>query len=324
MVERWFATMVLTLAAAPIAAGAPAPVSGDDAARWLRWVIPLPKQASIPSKRVVPSRAVTVRLGRAAGEVERHAAERLRAVLRQPRDAAPARARFEIHLGVCDGRGRLDGTTVPGADALAACPNKGQAYVIAPLGDDRVALVGLDPRGVYYAAKTFGQLVAPTVADGKVAIPLAQVTDWPDLEERGIWWFNPNFPDAELDWYAGVKLNHMEILATLRVYKDKPATGTIDAKAVARCRLRAIKMMPAVVHLEQLHGSGIVRAHPETSAKGDPAHWRKFGGVHPLCFSHPTTQRVFDEWFTSLARTVESDDLMVWFSENTVYCICES
>jgi len=313
----------LTLVAGTVLAGAATPVSEQEAAQWLRWVVPLPKKARIASQVVLPVQGVTVRVAGAAGPVKRHAAGELREILQQKEHAPATAGVFEIVLDTCDAQGRLDGQAVPGADALAGCPNKEQAYVIAPLGDNRIALVGLDPRGVYYAAKTFGQLVAPTLRDGEVTIPLAEVIDWPDLEERGIWWFKANFSDQELDWYAGVKLNHMEILATLSVKEDKPATGTIDAEAVARCRLRAIKMMPAVVHLEQLQSTGLFDAFPETSAKGEPEHWKRYGGVHPICFSQPTTQRVFDEWFTSLAQTVDSDDLMAWFSENTVHCICE-
>jgi hypothetical protein len=171
---------------------------------------------------------------------------------------------------------------------------------------------------VSYAASTFVQLVRPKIADGKAELPLARVIDWPDLEERGLWWFNPPFADQELDWFAGLKLNHLEILAQMHVAMGQPPTATIDATAVEQCRLRAVKMMPAVVHLEQLGGTGIFETYPETRAAGKFPDWASV-----ICFSQPATQRVFDEWLTALARTVQSDDVMVWFSENAVCCTCE-
>ena len=121
-----------------------------------------------------------------------------------------------------------------------------------------------------------------------------------------------------MDWFAGLKFNHLEILAQMRVEKGQAAMATIDAKAVEQCRLRAVKMIPAVVHLEQLGGTGIFETYPETRGQGKFPDWASV-----ICFSQPATQRVFDEWLTSLARTVQSDDVMVWFSENSVYCTCE-
>jgi hypothetical protein len=298
------------------AAGEPAtPVSNREADQWLRWAVPLPKKASIPAKRVLPLEAIKIRLREGAGDVEQYAAQQLRVLLQQK---GSAHGSFEILLGVCDQHGRLGGQTVPGAAELAKSPNHEQSYVIAPLGENQMALVGPDPRGVSYAARTLGQLLQPKIAAGKVELPLARVTDWPDLAERGIWWFAPAFEEQELDWFAGLKLNHMEILAQMRVEKGKPAAATIDAKAVERCRLRGIKMIPAVVHLEQLGGTGIFETYPETRGKGKFPDWASV-----ICFSQPATQRVFDEWLTSLARTVRSDDVMVWFSENDVYCTCE-
>lgn len=304
-------------------------VSGLEAATWLRWVVPLPKQVSIPAKQVVPLEGVAIRLRQGAGDVEQFAADQLRAILACKQRGE---SRFELLLGVCDAEGRLEGQVAPGAAELARLPNREQAYLITPLGENRIVLTGLDPRGVSYAAATFGQLVRPKVADGKVELPLARITDWPDLAERGIWWRKSpsgkktpglwwgqsGYDDGTLDWFAGLKLNHQEIRARLLVEKGKPATATLDTAEENRCRLRAIRMVPVVSHLEQLGGSGILAAYPE--AKGQGKH-PSFAQV--ICFSQPTAQRVFDEWFLSLARTVQSDDVMVWLSENPTYCKCE-
>ena len=311
----WALAAVATIVQATTAGEPVRPVSSHEVEQWLRWVIPLPKRASISAARVLPLEAITVRVREGASDVERHAAEPLRALF--PRQET-GQGRFEILVGVCDAQGRLGDQAVAAATELTKLPNREQSYLIAPVGEDGLVLAGLDPRGVSYAASTFAQLVRPKIADGKVELQLARVIDWPDLEERGLWWFSPPFAGQELDWFAGLKFNHLEILTQMHVEKGKPVTATIDAEAVEQCRLRAVKMMPAVVHLEQLGGTGIFETYPETRGQGKFPDWASV-----ICFSQPATQRVFDEWLTALARTVQSDDVMVWFSENSVYCTCE-
>jgi len=311
----------------------PAPVSEKDAGLWFRHVVPLPKKAAIPAKLMLPVESVRVRVQEPGGDVVQAAATRLREALRLKNGGGGG---FEILLGVCDRQGRIGGIAVPGADALSALPNREQAYVIAPLGDNRLALAGLDPRGVNYAACTLAQLLSPKLSDDRIEMPLARVTDWPDLAERGIWWRRPpknnprpglwsgesGYDDGTLDWFAGLKLNHQEIRLNMRVEKDKPASAYLDPGEIDRCRLRGIKMIPLISHLEQLDGSGIFTVYPETRGKGEIPKWAKT--VPYICFSQPAAQKVFDEWFTSIARNIACDDVMVWLSENATYCSCES
>ena len=142
------------------------------------------------------------------------------------------------------------------------------------------------------------------------------MTDWPDLGERGLWWFHP-YSGREYDWLANLKLNHLEILCQLRVEKGKPAFATIDSKAVEQCRLRAITMMPAIYHLEQLNGTGIFEAYPETRAREN---------IRRECSRSVFLSRRRSGCSTNGSRrwrdTVESNDVMVWFSENDVHCTC--
>ena len=299
------ATILCLLICHPTVAGKPTvPVSNQEAAQWLRWVSPLPKHISITAKRKLPLSAISVRVPEKAGPIERLAAEQLRRLLQQEGTKEPAIGDIDIVLGVCDEQGRLEGRAIPGSAGLAKLPNKEQAYVIASLDNGGMALTGLDPRGVRYAAQTFGQLLKANIADGCTEVPVVGVTDWPDLAERGLWGWNENRMDhmdgQDLDWFAGLKFNHLEIMAKLNVERGKPATAAIDTQAVERCRLRAIKMMPVVRHLEQLGDStGIFQAYPETRARGKFPEWASV-----LCYSQPATQRVLDEWYTSLARTV--------------------
>lgn len=329
------AALILGLCQGAAFAVKPAPVSEKEGGLWLRYVVPLPKKAGISAKVTLPLESVRVRVHGPAGDVVQAAATRLRQVLQLKNGGGSG---FEIVLGVCDRQGCLDGIPVPGAAELAALPNREQAYVIAALGESRLALLGLDPRGVSYAAGTLAQLLSPKISAGKVEVPLARIIDWPDLGERGIWWRKcpkgvvkrsglwqgeSGYDDGTLDWFAGLKLNHQEIRVNLLVEKGKPATAYLDPSEIKRCRLRGIRMIPLVSHLEQLGGSGIFTAYPETRGKGRIPSWA--GNAIPyICFSQPATQKVFDEWFVSIARDIDCDDVMVWLSENAVCCTCEA
>ena len=73
-------------------------VSKDEERRWLRWVIPLPKEIEINRKTVVPAGAVTVTLRQGAGEAEETAAKELRALLQDKGKAGDVETRFDIAM----------------------------------------------------------------------------------------------------------------------------------------------------------------------------------------------------------------------------------
>ncbi|MDP6360508.1 MAG: glycoside hydrolase family 20 zincin-like fold domain-containing protein, partial [Planctomycetota bacterium] len=186
--QRTVTTVALVaalLASAAPASGQTIAVTKKEQAQWLRWVIPLPKQIMIGGKIVLPASHVKMRLRKEAGEVERTAADELLALFKEQAGADLTKGTFEILMGVCDKTGKLEDVDVPGAVKLADLANPDQAYVIRPVGANRLVLTALDERGVYYAAQTLKQLLESRFADGKVAIPLVSVLDWPDLAERG-------------------------------------------------------------------------------------------------------------------------------------------
>ena len=63
---------------------------------------------------------------------------------------------------------------------------------------------GITDRGAYYAVMTLYQLLEPFMTETSVAIPLAKVRDWPDIEERGLW----NYPPDWMPWLTSMKLNY--------------------------------------------------------------------------------------------------------------------
>ncbi len=311
--------------AAPFAAMAEA-VGPQEAAQWLRRVIPLPKQAAIENKVVVAPDRIVLALRPEASSLERAAAGELAGLFREKTGKEVAlsvgekKADFRIILGVCDARGRILGTPIPGVEGLAKLSCHDQAYLIAPLGADALALAALDPKGVYYAAKTFKQLLfSAFTKEGVVAVPLAKVLDWPDMAERGLWGGSAN---EDIEWMAERKMNLVEAHASLSIAEDGRGVAKIADGLLARAQSHAVNLVPIITHLEQFPGVVFAR-FPELQAKGDPEKWRKIGDVRPVCFSQPRAQQILSDWLCDLARYPEVTDVNVWLSENNVPCDCE-
>jgi len=301
-------------------AASPVRVSGKEAKLWLRHVIPLPKEVAIPSAvRLAPGEAV-VRVRDGATDVETHAAERLAALLGSKVQPRPAAGKFEVFLGVCDQAGKIGDLRVPGAEELAGRPNSDQAYVIAPLGTSRLVLTGLTERGVYYAATTLHALLAAQRDDQSVTIPLARVLDWPDLAERGEW--GGNSPD-DIEWMSAHKMNLVELHPGLTVTPEGKGQVEVSPKLLEQGHLNAFKVVPIITHLEQMEGTGIFRALPQTQGVGDPKKWGETGEVKPACFSQPATVQVLADWMTCFARQPAITDACVWLSENDIGCECD-
>ena len=235
------------------------PVGKDEAVKWTRWVVPLPHEIDINSKVVIPVGKVAITVSADAGALERQAADELAEVFqkeagcRVPIGGDKGAADMTIVLGTCGKDGKMTGRTVLGAERLFTLPCADQAYRIVPLGDHALGLVGTRPEGVYYAAKTLKQLLSSafTKASGQtlVAIPMAQVTDWPDMSERGLWGGSAN---ADIEWMAERKMNLVESHIQLSVDDNGRGVAVIPEGLLARSARHAVKFVPIITHLEQL------------------------------------------------------------------------
>jgi len=295
-------------------------VSAEEQARWLRWLIPLPKQIKIQGKLVLPASEVKLRLREGAGDVEKTAAEEIRALFKEKGNASCESGRFEILFGVCDANGKLEDVTIPEARKLADLPNSKQAYLIQPAGDDRLVLTALDERGAYYAAQTLRQLLEAGFENGKVQIPLARVTDWPDLEERGEW---GGSSVNDIVWLAHHKMNLVEAHVSLGMTKDGRGTARANEEKIELARRHALKLVPIITHLDQLGRTGIYDMFPELQGKGEHAHHKTHTNVAP-CFSQPKMVEILSDWMCSLAAQKGVTDICAWLSECNQYCSCEN
>ena len=298
------------------------PVDKQEAAQWTHGLIPLPQEIAIPRKVVVSAARITVTLLPDAGPLEREAAAELADVL-----AKKAGTRINVGatgtdpntvailLGCCGKQGRLGGREVPGAARLWTLPNREQAYRIVPLDARTLAVAGIRPTGVYYAAKTLGQLVAgaSSPAQGQAAIPLAEITDWPDLAERGLW---GGSADNDIAWLAERKMNLVETHVGLSVDAHGHGVASLSEGLLGLTRRHAVKLVPIVTHLEQLPADVLARL-PQLKGVG-----KHHVDAAPVCFSQPKAEEILADWLTCLARYPDINDVNVWLSEDNVSCQC--
>ena len=301
---------------------APEVEPAQNVTEWLRWLIPLPKEVAIEQQVTLPAVNVRITLRDGAGELERNAARKLHALFL---DRAGAEVDtgdgFEILLGLCDAEGRIGELAVPDAARLRELPNREQAYVMRPIGTDRLVLAALDPRGVFYAALTLRQLLEPKFSGNTVTLPLAVVTDWPDMAERGEWGCSSS---RDLEWLADRKMNLVEFHTEHRVDEEGAPVTAISQSLLRRGRLNAVKTVPIISHLNGLGGRGVYEAYPELRGKGETARHRGSTTNWAPCASQPKLAEVLAGWMRGYAEHGVRD-ICCWLSESKgVYCSCES
>ncbi len=298
------------------ACGASVPLSSEASARWVRWLLPLPHEVRLDRKVVVPRGRIQVILRPGAGPEEQQAAEELSSLLGAP-NGAPI---FTIFAGIQDEAWPRGALPESRRRRLESLPNRDQAYAILPVGDNGLLLTAIDGKGVYYAARTLGQLLETSAKQQDVEVPLADITDWPDIEERGLW----NFPDPAnwVPWMTSLKLNYGKMANTqLKPVERGGKNGVVIETALyALARRKAMQYMPYLIHLNFLDSTGVFRAYPELAGRGDAAlagryFAHKRGSQHRAPFAaHPRFQQILEEWLEDMAAQ-GVDEVSCWLSE---------
>lgn len=294
-------------------------VSPEEAKSWCHYLVPMPKSVEIPSKVVMDAVRVEIIKPAASDILIDQAAKELGETIgcgtvAGARDYAPFK--IEMVLGGAE------------ADKLKSLKNSDQAYSIAPTGENGLKLTAITSRGLYYASKTLQQLLKPRVSEGKVEIPLLKVTDWPDLDERGLWGGDSAF---YLDWMADRKMNVTENISSRSVTRDgrgKSEPKSYWENAPEEGPARAIKVVPAVLHLEFVSGPymddkgeyTLFDVYPSLKAV-DGAH----GGV--ICYASGEFVNVLADWIVDLKNIPNVTEVSVWLAENLQGkggCKCET
>ncbi len=313
-------TAAVTPASARVSALSPA-----ERQAWVRHLLPLPHEISLTGKKIIDPREISIVLRSGAGPCEKQAAKELSDLFVEKAGVSPAGTGFRIVMGVLDSRGAVAGVTVKDAGRLKTLPNADQAYLIRSEGN-RIILAGLTEKGVYYAANTLRQFMNPYLNKSAAVIPVVAVTDWPDLNERGVWNF-PN-PDAWIPWMSSVKLNWGNMFITVDpIRRGEKNHAPIDRKLLLEGRARAFNYLPEILHLNFLAPYGLYRAYPELAGHGEGAlagryFAHKEGDQHRApCASNPLLAGILAEWMSDI-YSQGAEEITCWLTERPAQCGC--
>jgi hypothetical protein len=295
---------------------------------WIQHLLPLPKKFSVTGAlRCAPhALAVEVCPGSvdAGSDILAEAVCRLHEAIGIPSDSQSVLA-IETDLTI---ELRLVDTGDSDARGLAELPNSEQSYRIFPVGPDRLRICAVQPVGVLYGALTLCQLLHAGHEQDTIEVPLVDILDWPDIEERGLW----NFPDPTnwIPWMAGMKLNYGKMADTAhpKVIRGQPGSAAIDTELYAAGRRLGFSYVPYIVHLNFLHDIGLFSAYPELAGKGDAAlagryFAHKQGNQHRApCASQPVLVDLLCDWLTCIAEQ-GADEISCWLSERPCQCQCQ-
>ena len=152
-----------------------------------------------------------------------------------------------------------------------------------------------------------------------MSIPLADVVDWPDMEERGLWNFFD--PPTWIPWLSSLKLNYGKMITKLhKIERGKKNGATIERDVMMKGRLTAFNYVPLITHFNFLHRFGLYKAYPELAGAGDSAlsgryFAHKLGNEHRVPVAHnPLFTKILTEWMMDIASQ-GATEISCWLSE---------
>ncbi|MBN1674994.1 MAG: fibronectin type III domain-containing protein, partial [Kiritimatiellae bacterium] len=258
--------------------------------------IPLPKEAVAASAMRVRAGDVGVSCGIQGQTPVDTAVAALR------RFAVSSAPKFTVKLVLSQSAGGLlDAATL---NRLRSLPNADQAYLVRPLANNAgLLLVANSAVGLLFATRTLEQLVnAPksVSADTQLQIPLATVTDWPDLRDRSQCWFFEKYPEAPEE-YSKWKFNELECgSVTQMVNGVKKVVLASTASQQDAAHQHGIRFVPIMGHINN---------------------WMDLAG-EGHCFSNPKTVDFLAKGFVDLGKLPDVTDVSIWLSEVGPYCTC--
>ncbi len=326
--------ILLTMAAAGVAAGAVFPLDDAGAAAWRREVLPLPHELTIAKIQKLSPADVGIRGRPGAAGLEAAAVSNVAALFREKTGVAPEGQTFEILIGLMDAQGQVAGLEAPEGARLKTLPNCDQAYLIQPVGENKLIVAALDERGLYYGTRTLAQWLELHLSQDVAEIPLAVVVDWPDLEERGFW----HMPASLIPWLASMKMNRFFLQVGFSVdatgiHPDAPVDfarqhGAEWLSPFEHARQYAAELVRGTSHYDYWERSkpGYTQFYPNLPGQGEsaknPASFEAGGDQRVPCASNPDLVKILTVVMSNLAAQ-KASEVMIWMSEYpAAHCAC--
>jgi len=294
------ACWIAALAGETPAAAALHPLTPQEAKNWGQYLVPLPKHVRFEGILQVSKHQVAIHAKGKSGPLVEQAVKELTATVGTRRGSVwPEQPAFKIAL-------QQGG---PEAGRLGHLPNADQAYRIVPsVNGDGLTLAARTPVGLYYAAKTLQQLIKARDQGDNLLMPVLEVTDWPDLKDRGLWGC---YSYLRIPWLSDRKMNYLEQLANTRVLsRQRTLAEFARPKQVMLTQgpSHAVQPVPIIAHLELQHSGGLFDVYPELRAQG--------GERGAICYSQPIIIDILAQWLEGFAEMPAVSEVDVWMSEN--------
>jgi hypothetical protein len=314
-------------------------VSPEERGQIINHLIPMPKEIEVKEILQIAADEVKLTVATGSGEVVQSAVSELKSMFTGQVGGNMNKGSFEILVGVIDGEGRVEGIDMKSAASrLKDLPNSDQAYVIQAAGKNRLVVAALNENGVYYGVTTLRQLLESGFSKPTVTIPLVIITDWPDLEQRGIW--DDGFSKEQIQQLSAYKYNTVNVEVDLKV--DEQGRSVIKRFPLSTSKttgwnierdgmdfstysyLHGIKSVPFIMHLGHLPRTGIYEKYPEAMGQGE---WVKVNQSNLAdwrapCSQNPQFRKVLADWIVELAKLPHVDEVAVHLTEDHVYCSC--
>ncbi len=220
-------------------------------------------------------------------------------------------SRYGVTLGDAkqERHGLISLSVRPGSVVIGEATDKNkaaleeQAYKLE-LSSDRIRITANARTGLFYGVETLVQLVKPTL--GKLWLPRGVIIDWPDLEQRDIYWDDSHHLERmdvlkkALRQAAFYKINGFAIkLDGHFQYKSAPAV--IEPYALSPAQLQELTNYGSRYHIQlipYLDGPGhisFVLKHPEY------AKLREFpDSNYEICATNPASYKLLEGMYQDL------------------------
>lgn len=302
--------------------------SDTERTAWVNSVIPLPKEIKIERKMNVNKSNLNIIGIKDCGPIARQAESELHALLNQGDNNLAANTSEQMASIKLE----LLPSSSQEATRLLKVPNNTQAYIIQPDFKSGLKVMALNERGIYYGVQTLKCLLETSIHGEIVVLPLAQVIDWPDLEERGLWNSGINTPGF-MEWQASLKLNFEHLWHCIDLNPSNTICPNLPIDFIDKAQAHAFHVMPMCAHFDfwtegnnakyfpaDLKGKGDMALNPET---------KKANGIYHKdaicpCPSNPKLHDILTEWLLGAAKQGIMETSL-WLTEyQPCYCQCDT